>query len=142
MEATNIIKASIATGGGIVSYLIGGWDMALKALLVFVTIDYITGLIAAGVEKRLNSRVGLAGIGRKVGIFCVVAVAHMTDQVLGGGDVFRDATVTFYLVNEALSILENAGKAGIPLPDGMLEAVSALKDKKINNKNSIKERDF
>jgi toxin secretion/phage lysis holin len=141
LEAANIIKTSIAFAGGAFSYLIGGWDMSTKALLIFVMIDYATGIIAATSEKRLNSRVGLQGIARKVGIFCVVAVAHMADQILGGGNVFRDGAVTFYLVNEILSILENAGKAGVPLPDGMREAVQALREKSNNKNNYLKERD-
>src|SRR5690606_29540612 len=101
---------------------------ALKALLAFVTLDYVTGLVAATVEKKLNSRVGLEGIARKVMIFSVVAVAHLADQVFGSGDLFRDGAVAFYLMNECLSILENAGRIGIPLPDGVREAVEALKD--------------
>ncbi len=112
--------------------------MALQALVAVVTLDYISGLIAASVEKKLNSRVGLAGIARKVMIFSVVAVAHLADQVFGGGDLFRDGVVAFYLTNECLSILENAGRIGIPLPDGIREAVEALKDK---TRNKRKESD-
>lgn len=125
----NIIKASIAIGGGIASFLFGGWSQALQALLLFIAVDYITGVIAAGKEGKLSSDAGLKGIARKVMIFFVVAVAHQVDLLLGYGHVFRDAAVTFYVVNEAISILENAGRMGVPIPDRIQQAIEILKGK-------------
>jgi len=99
-----------AVGGGIASFLFGGWDSALTALAVFMGIDYLTGFLAAGKAGKLNSNVGLWGIAKKAGVFAVVAVVHQLDLHLleGQADVFRDGAIFFFLANEALSILETA----------------------------------
>jgi len=121
------IKWIAGIGGGIASFLFGGWSVALQTLLIFVAIDYVTGVIAAGKEGKLSSHVGLKGIAKKVMTFFVVAVAHQVDLLLGDGHVFRDAAVTFYIANEAISILENAGRIGVPIPEKIHQAVEILK---------------
>lgn len=130
----NAIKWIAAIGGGIASFLFGGWSVALQTLLIFVAIDYLTGVIAAGKEGKLSSNVGLKGIAKKVMIFFVVAVAHQVDILLGDGHVFRDAAATFYIANEAISILENAGRIGIPIPEKIYQAIEVLKGRE-KNKN-------
>ncbi|UYL94164.1 holin [Geobacillus phage vB_GthS_PK5.2] len=116
--------------GGIIGYLWGGWNTLLGILLAFVIIDYITGFIAAGAEGKLSSEVGFKGIAKKILIFVLVAVAHLLDEALGGNnDIFRDAVIFFYLANELLSIIENAGRAGLPIPEVLKNAVEILKGK-------------
>ncbi|HOO12364.1 MAG TPA: phage holin family protein [Bacillota bacterium] len=106
----------------------GGWDVWLKALVLFVVLDYLSGVLAAGVQKKLDSSVGYKGIAKKVFIFILVAVAVQVD-ILAGSNVIRLAVVGFSLGIEGLSILENAGRAGIPLPEPLINALVQLKDK-------------
>jgi toxin secretion/phage lysis holin len=115
--------------GGAVSYLYGGWSTLIQILVVFVVIDYVTGLVAAGFEGKLSSKIGFKGIAKKIMIFALVAVAHLIDSALGENHLIRDATIFFYLGNELLSILENAGKTGLPIPDQIKNAVQVLKGK-------------
>jgi toxin secretion/phage lysis holin len=127
----NAIKIAVGLGGGLASFLWGGWSTLMGILLAFVFIDYATGLFASALEGRLSSKVGFKGIFKKVMIFAIVAVAHLIDEALGGqNDIFRDATIFFYLANELLSILENAGRAGLPIPDKLQNAVDVLKNDK------------
>lgn len=135
MERLDIIFKSIVAGAGAVAgYLYGGWDTLLQVLLIFVIVDYLTGIIAGGTNGKLNSKVGFRGILKKVLIFIIVAVAHWVDVAVGvalGEDVaiFRNATIFFYLANELLSITENAGQMGVPIPEKLLNAVEVLKGK-------------
>jgi len=126
----NVYRAVMTALGGIVGYLWGGWNALLGILLAFVIIDYITGFIAAGAEGKLSSSVGFRGIAKKIIIFVLVAVGHLLDKALGGqNDMFRDATIFFFLANELLSIIENAGRAGVPIPQILQNAVEILKGK-------------
>jgi toxin secretion/phage lysis holin len=125
----NLFKTAIAVGGAAASYLLGGWSTLLGVLLTFVVIDYVSGVIAAGVEGKLKSKVGLIGIARKVFIFAMVAIAYQIDSALGDQHVLRDATIFFYLANELLSIIENAGRVGLPVPAPIQKAVEVLKGK-------------
>lgn len=129
MKYENIFKTITAFGGALASYLFGGWSALLGILLAFVIFDYITGVIAAGIEGKLNSSIGWKGISRKVMIFVLVAMAHLVDMALGDSNVFRDATIFFYLANELLSIIENTGRIGLPVPDAIQKAVAILKGK-------------
>lgn len=125
----NIFKTIAAVIGAVLSYLFGGWSALLGILLAFVIADYITGMIAGASEGKLSSSIGFKGIAKKVFIFVIVAVAHLVDTAIGMGSVFRDATVFFYISNEVLSILENAGRIGVPIPEIIQQAVSILKKK-------------
>ena len=125
----NIFKTIIAIGGGAASYFFGGWSSLLGVLLVFVVIDYISGVVAAAIEGKLNSVVGLRGIAKKVFIFVLVGIANLVDISLGDAHLFRDATIFFYLANELLSILENAGQIGLDIPPPIQQAVEVLKGK-------------
>ena len=123
------IKAAAAVGGAIASFLFGGWSALLTILLAFVVLDYISGVLAAGKEGKLNSDIGLWGIARKVSIFVVVAIAHLVDTALGDAHLFRDAAIFFYLANEVLSITENLGRIGAPIPGIIKQAVEVLRGK-------------
>jgi toxin secretion/phage lysis holin len=132
----NLFKTAVAVGGAAASYLFGGWSTLLGVLLTFVVIDYVSGVIAAGAEGKLKSKVGLIGIARKVFIFAMVAIAHLVDSALGDQHVLRDATIFFYLANELLSIIENAGRVGLPVPTPIQKAVEVLKGKGDQSGNS------
>lgn len=104
----NWIQVVFAAVGGWLGYVLGGLDGFLYALLAFVVIDYITGIMCAVLDKKLSSEVGFRGIFKKVLIFALVAVGHIVDQnVIGDGSVIRTAVIFFYLSNEGISILEN-----------------------------------
>jgi toxin secretion/phage lysis holin len=134
------IKAIIAFGGGIASFLFGGWSYLLTALLAFVIVDYVTGVAAAGKEGKLKSKVGAWGIAKKVMIFGIVAVAHIVDNILGDAHLFRDMAIFFYLSNELLSLIENAGRIGAPIPPGLQKAVEVLKGKSGGGDNDQKQQ--
>lgn len=125
----NFFKTLVAVGGAVASYLFGGWSSLLSILLTFVILDYITGVLAAGKEGKLSSEVGLWGIPKKVAIFAVVAVAHLVDTVIGDAHLLRDAAIFFYLANELLSITENLGRLGVPIPKAIQRAVEVLRGK-------------
>jgi len=129
MQMENILKIGIAGLMSIISFLFGGWTTLLQILLIFVILDYVTGLIAGAYSGLLSSKVGFRGIAKKIMIFALVAVAHAIDVVLGDNHLVRDAVIFFYLANEVLSIIENAGKTGLPIPDALIKAVDVLKGK-------------
>jgi len=123
-----ILKASAGFIGAGLSYLYGGWGALITALLTMVVLDYITGIIAATTEGKLSSKVGRIGIARKAFIFIVVAMAHIVDVVLDNGvNLVRDGVIFFYLANEAISVLENGGRIGVPIPPVIKQAIEALR---------------
>ena len=113
--------------GAIILNLFGEWDMLITFLLITVILDYFTGLIASGIEGKLSSKFGVKGIGRKVLIFSLVTVAHLIDTILTNQHFIRNATIIFYLCNEMISIIENVGKAGVPVPGFLKKAVEILR---------------
>lgn len=125
----NLLKVLVAVGGASASFLYGGWSSLLTILLTFVVLDYASGLLSAGKEGKLNSQVGYWGIAKKVGIFAVVAIAHLIDTALGESHLFRDAAIFFYLANEVLSVTENLGKLNVPIPPVIKQAVEVLRGK-------------
>src|SRR5574344_133807 len=123
-EIWNWTQAAIAAAGGYIGYFLGGWDGFLYALLAFVLIDYITGLMCAVLDQKLSSEVGFRGIFKKVLIFSLVAVGHIIDQnVIGDGSVIRTAVIFFYLSNEGISILENTVHIGLPVPQKLKDVL-------------------
>lgn len=122
-------KTGATVTGAAVGWLFGGWDPLLQVLLTFSIIDYGTGLLASGVEGKLSSKVGFKGIAKKVMIFILVAAGHLVDVTIGEGSMIQDAITFFYLGNELLSILENAGRTGLPVPKQVKDAVTILKGK-------------
>lgn len=110
-------------------WFLGGFDGFLYALVVFVVIDYITGLMAAFFQKKLSSETGFKGICKKVTIFCLVGIGHILDaQVIGSGSVLRTAVIFFYLSNEGISIIENVAIIGLPVPKKLIEVLEQLHD--------------
>lgn len=129
-EIWNWSQAVIAAIGGWLGYLLGGWDGFLYALVGFVVIDYITGLMCAVLDKKLSSEVGFRGIFKKVLIFSLVAIGHIIDQsVIGEGSVIRTAVIFFYLSNEGVSILENTARIGLPVPQKLKDILEQLHNK-------------
>lgn len=116
--------------GGWLGYFLGGCDGLLFALLAFVVIDYITGVMCAIADKTLSSEVGFKGICRKVLIFLLVGIANVLDvQVIGTGCILRTAVIFFYISNEGISLLENAAHLGLPVPAKMKALLEQLHDK-------------
>ncbi|MED4969286.1 MULTISPECIES: phage holin family protein [Anoxybacillaceae] len=119
----------ISLVGSFVSFLIGSMDSLVMILLCFVIADYVTGLIASAIEGRLSSQVGFRGIVRKLLIFVLVAVSHLLEIAIGWNNHFiRDAIIFFYITNEFISIVENAGRAGVPIPSFLRKAIELFKD--------------
>ena len=121
------VQAAIAAIGGYLGYFVGGVDGLMTALLIFMVLDYITGLMCAIADKQLSSAVGFKGICKKVLILMLVGVAHIVDlHVVGAGDALRSAVVCCYLSNESVSMLENAAHLGLPIPDKMKDVLAQL----------------
>lgn len=113
----NMIQLAFAGVGGWLGYFLGGCDGLILALLAFVVIDYITRVMCAIADKKLSSAVGFKGICRKVLIFLLVGIANILDvHIIGTGSVLRTAVIFFYISNEGVSLLENAGHLGLPIP--------------------------
>lgn len=125
--------------GGWLGYFLGGCDGLLIALVVFVAVDYITGVMCAVSDKKLSSEVGFKGICRKVLIFLLVGIANIVDvQVIGTGSVLRTAVIFFYLSNEGVSLLENAAHLGLPVPEKMKDILAQLHDRAENTESEGK----
>lgn len=125
-------KSIITVLGAVVGYL-WGWSPLLPILLVFVVLDYVSGMLASAVEGKLSSQVGFKSIPKKIMIFFLVAIGHLIDGLLGDNHMFRDAVIFFFLSNELLSIIENSGRMGLPIPSILTKAVDILKGKEDNN---------
>ena len=129
-EFWNTIQLIFAAVGGWLGYFLGGCDGLLYALIAFVVIDYITGVMCAISDKTLSSEVGFKGICRKVLIFLLVGIGHIVDaQVIGSGGVLRTAVIFFYLSNEGVSLIENAAHLGLPVPDRLKAVLEQLHDR-------------
>lgn len=126
-EFWNTIQLAFAAVGGWLGYFLGGCDGLLYALLAFVVIDYITGVMCAIADKTLSSEVGFKGICRKVLIFLLVGIANVLDvQVIATGSVLRTAVIFFYISNEGVSLLENATHLGLPVPEKIKTVLEQL----------------
>lgn len=125
-----MIQAVFAAVGGWMGYFLGGCDGLLYALLVFVVLDYVTGIMCAVADQRLSSAVGFRGICRKVLIFALVGIGHILDaQIFGETGVLRTAVIFFYLSNEGLSLVENAAYLGLPVPEKLRKVLEQLHDR-------------
>lgn len=127
-RAIGYLKLAVAVVGTFLTTFFGGWDTMLRVLVLFVAIDYVVGVTAAWFEKKLNSEIGARGIVKKFLLFVVVALAVQVDLALGQ-EIFRSLAVWFYLANEALSIIENAGRCGVPIPSFLKTALEQMKQK-------------
>lgn len=129
-EFWNTIQIIFTAIGGWLGWFLGGCDGLLYALIAFVVIDYITGVMCAIADKTLSSEVGFKGICRKVLIFLLVGIANVLDvQVIGSGSVLRTAVIFFYISNEGVSLLENAAHLGLPVPDRIKTVLEQLHDR-------------
>ena len=134
-EFWNTIQFIFTAVGGWLGYFLGGCDGLLYALIAFVAIDYITGVMCAVIDRKLSSAVGFNGIFRKVLIFLLVGIANIIDvQVVGTGAVLRTAVIFFYISNEGVSLLENAGHLGLPIPERVKTVLEQLHDRAKNGK--------
>lgn len=128
-NAFNILQVVFTAIGGYLGWFLGGFDGFLYALIAFVVLDYITGLMCAVVDKKLSSKVGFKGIFKKVLIFIMVGIGHIIDaQIIGTGSTLRTAVIFFYITNEGVSILENAGHIGLPIPQKLKSVLEQLHD--------------
>ena len=131
----NTVQFSFAAVGGFLGWFLGGCDGLLYALIAFVTVDYVTGVMCAVVDRKLSSSVGFKGIFRKVLIFIMVGISHILDtQVIGNGSVLRTAVIFFYISNEGVSLLENASHLGLPVPEPVKTVLKQLHDRSEVNK--------
>ena len=129
-EFWNIIQLIFSGIGGWLGYFLGGCDGLLYALLAFVVIDYITGIMCAIADNSLSSEVGFKGICRKILIFLLVGIAHILDvHVIGSGGVLRTAIIFFYISNEGVSLLENSAHLGLPVPEKIKVVLEQLHDR-------------
>ena len=129
MNTKQIFQYVVAVAGSLITYLFGGWTALIQILVAFVVIDYVTGVLAAGVNGKIDSSVGMRGVAKKVFIFVFVACGHLVDGAMGTADIVRDAAIYFYIANELISILENAGEIGLPVPDILKNSIDRLKGK-------------
>ena len=121
------VQMAFTAIGGWIGYFVGGVDGLMTALLIFMVLDYVTGLMCAIADKKLSSAVGFKGICKKVLIIMLVGVAHVVDlHVVGTGDALRSAVVCFYLSNEGVYMLENAAHLGLPVPDKLKGILAQL----------------
>lgn len=124
------VQMAFTVIGGWIGYFVGGVDGLMTALLIFMVLDYVTGLMCAIADKKLSSAVGFKGICKKVLIIMLVGVAHVVDlHVVGTGDALRSAVVCFYLSNEGVSMLENAAHLGLPVPEKLKAVLEQLHDR-------------
>ena len=129
-EFWNTIQLIFTAVGGWLGWFLGGCDGLLYALLIFVTLDYLTGVMGAVADHKLSSEVGFKGICRKVLIFALVGIGHVLDtQVIGTGSILRTAVIFFYLSNEGVSLVENAAHLGLPIPEKLKAVLEQLHDR-------------
>lgn len=134
------IQTAITLLGGWLGYFVGGWDGMLIALVVLMALDYITGVMCAIADHKLSSSVGFKGICKKVFILMLVGVANIVDvHVVGSGSALRAAVICFYLSNEGVSILENAGHIGLPIPEKLKVVLEQLHGRSDEKKDETKE---
>lgn len=124
------VKLGVSALGTGITYLLGGWNIALTTLVVFLAIDYITGVLCAVAKKELSSHEGIKGLAKKLMILMILIVAAMLDKLIGSEQwLCRTAVCYFYVANEGISILENAAKLGVPIPDKLTAALIQVQEK-------------
>jgi len=123
----------MAAMGGAISYLLGELDGPLIALLIFMSIDYIIGFLCATAKKQLSSKIGFRGFAKKAALLLIVIVAHTVDvHLIGDSSVARTTTIIFLSCNEGVSILENACRIGLPVPQKLKDVLLQLRGDKAN----------
>ena len=130
MDFGGVLKAILAAICTVCGFLFGDMDGLMIALIALIVLDYISGVTAAAVEHRLSSEVGAKGIAKKVFMLLIVAIANIVDiNVIGEGHALKTVTVVFYICNECISLIENAGRLGVPVPKKLLDVLEQLKNK-------------
>lgn len=130
-DIVSISQLVLTALGGYIGWFLGGVDGLLYALVVFVILDYITGVALAALERKLSSNIGFKGIFRKLLIFALVGIGHVIDcYIIEKGGAVRTAVIFFYLSNEGLSILENSALMGLPVPEKLKTILMELKEEK------------
>lgn len=110
-------------------YVLGGFDIAMKSLIIVMIVDYLTGIVSAFYNKNLSSKVGFKGILKKMCYFCVIALAVVIDNLTGTSGTIRSLVIYFFVANDGLSIIENMAEMGIKLPQRLIDALDQLKKK-------------
>ena len=121
----SLLTSEVAT---IFIYLFGGIDVALTCLVVAIVLDYLSGMIKAYNKKQLSSKIGFSGILKKIGILILVMLSVLVDRVTGDTGAIRTLVIYYFVANEGLSVLENLGESGIPIPNAIKKALKVLKD--------------
>jgi len=130
IDFDGVLKAILAAICAVCGFLFGDMDGLMIALVALIVLDYISGVTAAAVEHRLSSEVGAKGIAKKVFMLLIVAIANIVDiNVIGEGHALKTVTVVFYICNECISLIENAGRLGMPVPKKLLDVLDQLKSK-------------
>ena len=141
MSLENILKSASAIAGAVTGYFFGAFDGFFYAMITFVVVDYITGILCAIVKKQLSSEIGFKGISKKVCIFILIGVAYIIDtNLLHESGVLRTTVIFFYIANEGISIIENAALLGLPIPTKLVSSLVQLK-KKFEDKDEEKDND-
>lgn len=127
ISQADLARLILAAFGSMGAWLFGAWDPILQALIAMVVIDYLSGILAGYYEKRLNSETGFRGIVKKLCMFLMVALANILDTTAGLGEPWiRTCVIMFFIANESLSALENAGRIGVPLPEPLMAALEKI----------------
>jgi toxin secretion/phage lysis holin len=129
-----LYKLLVSVPAAVFTFMFGDWHQMFAVFLALWAIDVVTGMVASGIEGKVSSIRGAVGIGKKVVILCIIAGAHLADSTLGTGDIIRNSALFFYIINEFVSILENVGRAGVPLPPKLEQAIEVLKSKSVTDK--------
>lgn len=133
---TDAVNGSVAITGTVVTFLFGGWDIALNSLIVLMAVDYATGLMKGYIKKDLSSATSAKGLFKKIIIMLILIMAVALDRMIGAGEhMFRTLVCFFYISNECLSIIENATELGVPVPQQIQDALEQLKN---NNGKGVK----
>ena len=133
---TDAVNGSVAITGTVVTFLFGGWDIALNSLIVLMAVDYATGLMKGYIKKDLSSATSAKGLFKKIIIMLILIMAVALDRMVGTGEhMFRTLVCFFYISNECLSIIENATELGVPVPQQIQDALEQLKN---NNGKEVK----
>lgn len=138
MKWDKIVSIVVAVAGSIANYFLGGWDVALKTLFIFMALDYVLGVLCGGKKKKLSSEIAFNGILKKVAILAVVVVGSSLDNIVSGQGLLRGLVIFFYIGLEGISILENTAFLGVPVPGKLKEALDQLKE---GNKKEIPEKE-
>lgn len=127
MQESTILKLLVTATGTFTSLVFGGLDLLFKILILFIVLDYATGLMKGLVTKSLSSATGWNGLMRKTGIFIAVIVAHQMDKV-AGTQIVRNAVIFFFMTNEGISLIENLFLIGVPIPKIMIRTLKTWKE--------------